>query len=130
MVNKDFLKAVFMEEKGLLKLSEVKFKNVPFYDELAVKKIWPDVQKDPEVIAVLPCGFDLKRTREEMRPLTTRPGWSKLQAVNKGRVYLTDGNQYFNRPGPRTVEALEMLAEFLHPDEFNFGHHKIGWDYL
>ena len=43
MVNKDFLKAVFMEEKGLLKLSEVKFKNVPFYDELAVKKIWPDV---------------------------------------------------------------------------------------
>jgi len=92
---------------------------------------WEELEeKDPEVIAVLPCGFDLKRTREEMRPLTTRPGWSKLQAVNKGRVYLTDGNQYFNRPGPRTVEALEMLAEFLHPDEFNFGHHKIGWDYL
>ena len=54
MVNKDFLKAVFMEEKGLLKLSEVKFKNVPFYDELAVKKIWPDVQKDPEVMFYMP----------------------------------------------------------------------------
>jgi hypothetical protein len=43
MVNKDFLKGVFMEEKGLLQLSEVKWRNVPFYDELAVKKIWPDV---------------------------------------------------------------------------------------
>ena len=54
MVNKDFLKAVFKEEKGLLKLSEVKFKNVPFYDELAVKKIWPEVQKDPEVMYYMP----------------------------------------------------------------------------
>ena len=54
MVNKDFLKAVFMEEKGLLKLSEVKFKNVPFYDELAVKKIWPDVQNDSEVMFYMP----------------------------------------------------------------------------
>ena len=54
MVNKDFLKAVFMEEKGLLKLSEVKFKNVLFYDELAVKKIWPDVQEDPEVMFYMP----------------------------------------------------------------------------
>ena len=54
MVNKDFLKAVFMEEKGLLKLSEVKWKNVPFYDELAVKKIWPDVQNDPEVMFFMP----------------------------------------------------------------------------
>ena len=57
MVNKDFLKAVFMEEKGLLKLSEVKFKNVPFYDELAVKKIWPDVQKDPEVMFYMPSSL-------------------------------------------------------------------------
>ena len=54
MINKDFLKAVFKEEKGLLKLSEVKFKNVPFYDELAVKKIWPDVQEDPEVMFYMP----------------------------------------------------------------------------
>ena len=54
MVNKDFLKAVFMEEKGLLKLSEVKWRNVPFYDELAVRKIWPDAQKDPEVMFFMP----------------------------------------------------------------------------
>ncbi len=92
---------------------------------------WEELEaKDPEVIAVLPCGFDLRRTREEMGPLTASPGWSELRAVREGRVCLTDGNQYFNRPGPRLVEALEMLAEILHPGEFDFGHRGTGWDYL
>lgn len=92
---------------------------------------WEELEaEDPEVIVVLPCGFDLGRTREEMGPLTARPGWSELRAVHEGRVCLTDGNQYFNRPGPRIVEALEMLAEILHPGDFNFGHCGTGWDYL
>jgi len=42
--------------------------------------------------------------------------------VKNRRVFLTDGNQYFNRPGPRVVESLEILAEIIHPDRFNFGH--------
>ena len=54
MLNKDFLREVFTEKKGLLKLTEVKWRNVPFYDELAVKKIWPDVQNDPEVMFFMP----------------------------------------------------------------------------
>ena len=44
-----------------------------------------------------------------------------------GRVYLADGNQYFNRPGPRLVESLEILAEVLHPEAFSFGHERSGW---
>ena len=44
-----------------------------------------------------------------------RSGWSDLRAVRDGRVYLADGNQYFNRPGPRVVETLEALVEMLHP---------------
>ncbi len=92
---------------------------------------WEELQaKDPEVIVLLPCGFDLRRTREEMGPLTARSGWSELRAVREGKVYLTDGNQYFNRPSPRLVEALEMLAEILHPKDFNFGHCGTGWDYF
>ena len=55
---------------------------------------------DPDVIAVLPCGFDRVRTRAEMGPLTERRDWAELSAVKAGRVYVTDGNQYFNRPGP------------------------------
>jgi iron complex transport system substrate-binding protein len=68
---------------------------------------------DPEVILVTPCGFDLDRTRAEMPALDAQPGWRSLRAVRSGRVYLADGNQYFNRPGPRLVESLEILGEIL-----------------
>ena len=72
---------------------------------------------DPDVIVVAPCGFGLERTQQEMYWLTGRPGWRELRAVRNGRVYLADGNQYFNRPGPRVVETLECLIEMLHPQE-------------
>lgn len=88
------------------------------------------VEKDPEVIIVLPCGFDIKRSREDMSVLTQKPEWSDLRAVRTQRVYLTDGNQYFNRPGPRLVESLEILTEILHPDIFHFGHRGRGWQPL
>ncbi|MBI1926915.1 cobalamin-binding protein [Candidatus Poribacteria bacterium] len=86
--------------------------------------------KDPQVIIILPCGFNIKRSREDMPVLTQKPEWSHLRAVRNGRVYLTDGHQYFNRPGPRLVESLEILAEVLHPDVFHFGHEGTGWEYL
>ncbi len=73
------------------------------------------VQADPEVIVIMPCGWDPERTRPEMHWLTHQPEWAQLRAVRGGRVHLTDGNQYFNRPGPRLVESLEMLAAILHP---------------
>ena len=82
---------------------------------------------DPDVIAILPCGFDMERTCREMPPLATHPGWPELAAVRNGRVFVTDGNQYFNRPGPRVVESTEILAEILHPELFDFGHGGTGW---
>jgi len=85
---------------------------------------------DPEVIAILPCGFDIERTRQEMPALTGRDEWAGLRAVRNGRVYVTDGNQYFNRPGPRIAESLEILAELLHPRHFDFGHQGTGWEPL
>ncbi|HLK18867.1 MAG TPA: cobalamin-binding protein [Bryobacteraceae bacterium] len=86
------------------------------------------VAADPDVILSLPCGFDLKRTREEMYWLTDRPGWSELRAVRSGEVYLADGNQFMNRPGPRIVESLEILAEILHPDVFEPRWAGLGWE--
>jgi iron complex transport system substrate-binding protein len=47
--------------------------------------------------------------------------------VREGRVFLGDGNAYFNRPGPRVAETLEILAEALHPEAFRFGHEGTGW---
>lgn len=83
---------------------------------------------DPEVILVSPCGFDLARTRADMDGLTSRPGWDGLRAVREGRVALADGVQWFSRPGPRLVESLEILAEILHPERFDFGYRGRAWE--
>ncbi|HEY3835479.1 MAG TPA: cobalamin-binding protein [Bryobacteraceae bacterium] len=74
------------------------------------------VARDPDVIIAMPCGFDLERTTREMYWLTEHPCWRGLRAVKSGRVYAADGNQYFNRPGPRVVESLEIVAEILWGD--------------
>lgn len=76
---------------------------------------WEDLQAaDPDVLVLLPCGFDIPRTLAESQPLREHPAWPRLRCVRTGRVYVADGNQYFNRPGPRLVESAEILAELLH----------------
>ncbi|MEH2379421.1 MAG: cobalamin-binding protein [Nostoc sp.] len=85
---------------------------------------------NPDVIVFMPCGFDLNRTRQEANLLTQRPDWEKLHATKAGRVYITDGNSYFNRPGPRLVDSLEILAEVLHPEIFQYGYKGTGWEPL
>ena len=82
---------------------------------------------DPDVILVAPCGFDIPRTQSEMHWITDRPEWNSLRAVRNGRVYLADGNQYFNRPGPRLVETLRIMAETLHPGVFAPEFEAEGW---
>jgi iron complex transport system substrate-binding protein len=77
----------------------------------------------PDVILVAPCGFDLERTAKEMYWLTGRPEWPAFA----DRVFLADGNQYLNRPGPRVVESLQILAEILHPEEFEPELEGSGW---
>ncbi len=79
-------------------------------------------EKNPDVIVISPCGYDISKTKQELPVLTSKEGWSELKAVQNQRVYLADGNQFFNRPGPRLVESLEMLAEIFHPSLFHFGH--------
>jgi iron complex transport system substrate-binding protein len=89
---------------------------------------WADLRAaDPDVILVAPCGFDIARGRRDLPALEALPGWSGLRAVRAGRVCIADGNQYFNRPGPRLVESLEILAEILHPAECRYGHEGAGW---
>ncbi|HEY2798751.1 MAG TPA: cobalamin-binding protein [Thermoanaerobaculia bacterium] len=89
---------------------------------------WETVRAaDPDVLLVFPCGFPLERVVREIGLLTERPGWAALRVVSEGRVYLAEANQYFNRPGPRLLETLEIVAEILHPQDFAFGHEGKGW---
>lgn len=85
---------------------------------------------DPDIIVFMPCGFDLNRTRQEVQVLTQLPEWQNLHAVQTGRVYITDGNSYFNRPGPRLVDSQEILAELLHPEIFQYGYKGTAWEPL
>ncbi len=87
-------------------------------------------EAQPEAIILMPCGFDIARSRSELAALTGRAEWTRLDAVRRGEVFVTDGNQFFNRPGPRLVESAEILAEILHPDAFAFGHEGAGWERL
>jgi iron complex transport system substrate-binding protein len=88
------------------------------------------VRADSDVIVALPCGFDLTRTREEMHWLTERAEWPQLKAVRHGRVYICDGNQFMNRPGPRLVESLEIFAQMLHSERFPPSLENIGWQHF
>jgi iron complex transport system substrate-binding protein len=88
------------------------------------------ITSNPDIIIFMPCGFDLNRTQQEAKLLTKLPEWEKLQAAKKGRVYITDGNSYFNRPGPRLVDSLEILAEILHPEIFQYGYKGTAWEVL
>ena len=74
----------------------------------------------PEVIIIMPCGYALDRVLVEAPALAQLPGWNELPAVQAGKVFAVDGNAYFNRPGPRIVDSLEILCGLLHPELF--GH--------
>ena len=85
---------------------------------------------DPDVVVFMPCGFGLERTAAEAERLLATPGWNETKAMRAGALYATDGDHYFNRPGPHLVESVEILAELLHPDRFHFAHEGTGWSHL
>ncbi|MFL2687893.1 MAG: cobalamin-binding protein [Alphaproteobacteria bacterium] len=92
---------------------------------------WTALQSaNPDIILIIPCGFKIDRSRAEISALTALPGWQSLTAVHRSQTFIADGNQYFNRPGPRIIDSTEILAEILHPQNFSFGHHQSGWQKL
>jgi iron complex transport system substrate-binding protein len=72
----------------------------------------------PEIIVLMPCGFGVERAAEEASSLSGLAGWSDLPAVRSQRVYAVNGSAYFNRPGPRLVDGVEILAALIHPEMF------------
>lgn len=72
----------------------------------------------PEVAVLMPCGFHLDRARSEAAKLASQPWWRDLPAARQDRVWVVDGSAYFNRPGPRLADGLEILGHILHPEIF------------
>lgn len=73
---------------------------------------------EPEVLILMACGFDVPRALREVHLITERPGYDSIPAIREGRAFVVNGSAYFNRPGPRTVDGVELLAHLLHPDSF------------
>jgi len=89
---------------------------------------WGDFKaQDPDIIILMPCGFSMDRTLKEVDLMLQLPGFGELKAVKNNRFYIADGNQYFNRPGPRIVDSIEILAEIINPKQFVFGYEGDGW---
>ena len=91
-------------------------------------KIEELINKDPDIIIFLPCGFNIKKTQGELKLILKKnDGWKKLKAFKNNKFFVADGNQFFNRPGPRLIESLEIFAEIIHPKIYNFKHEGAGW---
>lgn len=73
---------------------------------------------DPEFLIFMPCGIQLQRAEEEAATLVKAPRWNQIPAVQNGQVWVVDGPAFFNRPGPRVVKGVEILAGILHPSRW------------
>ena len=89
-------------------------------DQGSMRLDWDEVvTSQPEVILLMPCGFDLDRAIEDIPTLTALSGWETLPAVQQGRAFVLDAAAYTSRLGPRLVTGLEMMAELIHPELFS-----------
>ena len=76
------------------------------------------VESQPEVVVLMPCGFEVPRALQDVPLLTEKEGWASLPAVQNNRVFAIDASNYTSRSGPRLVTGLEILAEMIHPELF------------
>ena len=82
-------------------------------------KIQEIINSNPDIIIMMPCGFDVKRTvLEYEQVLKQNKTWNSLSAVKNNQVFAVDANSFFSKPSIRTIEGLEILAKIIHPDKF------------
>jgi len=77
------------------------------------------VNSEPDIIILMPCGFDTDRTVQEYESiLHNNPAWNSLQAVKNNQIYAVDANSFFSKPSIRTIDGLEILAKIIQPKKF------------
>jgi iron complex transport system substrate-binding protein len=89
--------------------------HAPTLDSAALAALDPG----PDVVLIKPCGFTMERSIAEWDTLVAALKKLPWPAVERGALFLADGNAYFNRPGPRLVESLEIMAACVHPETFD-----------
>ena len=85
--------------------------------EPSQRRSWAQlIDAQPDYIVIALCGFNIERSMQDVEAFLACDGFTELQSIKKTKVFLVDGNAYFSRPGPRLVDALEIMANALHPD--------------
>jgi len=85
--------------------------------EPSFKVTWEEIVNfAPQMLFIMPCGFDIEKTLNELDVVSSKEEWFSLPSTNRGQIYLLDANSYFSRPGPRIVDGLEILARAIHPE--------------
>lgn len=85
------------------------------------------IEARPDVIVVMPCGYNLARAASELRIEALPDGSEVLPAVREHRLFAVDANAYFSRPGPRLADGVDLLAHLIHPDLFASGYPEISF---
>ena len=85
--------------------------------EPSQRRSWAQlIDAQPDYIVIALCGFNIERSMQDVETFLACDGFKELRSIKKTKVFLVDGNAYFSRPGPRLVDALEIMANALHPD--------------
>jgi iron complex transport system substrate-binding protein len=79
------------------------------------------VQARPDVIVIMPCGYNVARAAAEFRMELLPSGSEAIPAVRGRRIFAVDANAYFSRPGPRLADGVALLAHLFHPQLFPGG---------
>lgn len=92
---------------------------------------WQELQQaDPDLIVLSPCGYSIERTMLDVPLLQQHLEWQKLKAVQNGRVYIIDGNQYLNRSGPRLVDSAQLLARVIWGERLDVEVDEQSWTHV
>jgi len=75
-------------------------------------------QFDPDILILMPCGFDLDKVLGEYGSLQKNHEWNSIRAVQNDMVFAVDAFSYFSRPSPRIITGVEILSKIINPDSF------------
>lgn len=97
--------------------------------EPSVRTTWSAIRSvEPDMLLLLPCGYDLAATKQAFARMPRPAFWSELVAVQRQNVIALEGSAYFNRPGPRILDGISLLAEIFDPDRFVDVSPPMSWE--
>lgn len=97
--------------------------------EKSVRTTWSSIRAvEPDMLLLLPCGYGLEETKRAFARMPRPPFWPELMAVQRQNIIALDGSAFFNRPGPRVIDGVSLLAEIFDPDRFVDVSPPMSWE--